>query len=412
MNKQLLTLFLSVVVCLKLSAQDKYEKGYIINDSGEKIEGSIKNADWKNTPSQIEFKGDAASSPKIYSIAHIKEFEIAGKAKYVKAEVDVDMSGDDMGSLSDTGSPVFTKKVVFLKTIVEGKHTLYRYNNESVNRFFFMTDGKIEPLIYKRYLISDSKIAKNNGYIKQLQDLSDCESITSSQISNVEYHESELKKLFIKLNTCGNENAGYKSFEQKTKREFFHLSVRPGVNFSSLDIKNNASNNVFDSDYGSKTTFRIGVEGEFVLPLNNDRWTIIAEPTYQYFKANTKEVITTTILGEKVSNTASVKYSSIEIPVGVRYYALLNSSSKLFFNASAIFDVPMGDSKVTYNIHKFVTEEHKIDSGINLGFGIGYKYNNKYSAEFNVRTKRDLLKGGQSDATYQTYSIILGCSLF
>ncbi|WP_167356269.1 outer membrane beta-barrel protein [Chryseobacterium jejuense] len=412
MNKQLLTLFLGVVVSLKVSAQDKYEKGYIINDAGEKIEGSIKNPDWKNTPSQIEFRGDASSSAKSYSIVNIKEFEIEGKAKYVKAEVDVDMSSDDMSSLSDMETPAFTKKVVFLKTIVEGKHTLYRYNNENVSRFFYMSDGKIVPLVYKRYLISDSKIAKNNTYINQLQSFSDCESITSSQISNVEYNESGLKKLFIKLNTCGNESAGYKSFDQKTNRKFFHLSVRPGINFSSLDINNKAANNVFDSDYGRKTTFRIGIEGEFVLPLNNDRWTIIAEPTYQYFKSDKKEVFTTTILGEKVSNTASVKYSSIEIPVGVRYYAVLNNTSKLFFNASAIFDIPMGDSKVTYNIHRFVTEEYKIDSGINLGFGVGYKYNNKYSAEFNIRTKRDLLKGGQNDATYQTFSIILGYTLF
>lgn len=412
MNKQLLTLFLSVAVCLKLSAQDKYEKGYIINDAGEKIEGSIKNVDWKNAPSQIEFKGNTASSSKLYTIANIREFEIDGKAKYVKAEVDIDMSSDDIGSLSDTGNPVFTKNVIFLKTIVEGKHTLYRYNNENLNRFFYMTDGKFEPLIYKRYLISDSKIAKNSGYIKQLQSISDCESVASAQISRVEYNESDLKQLFIKLNTCGDESTNYKSFEQKTKRKFFHLSVRPGVNFSSLDIKNNASNNVFDSNYGSKTTFRVGIEAEFVLPLNNDRWTITAEPTYQYFKADKKEVITTTILGEKVSNTASVNYSSIEIPVGVRYYAPLSSMSKLFFNASAIFDIPMGNSKVIYNIHNFVTEEHKIDSGINLGFGVGYKYNNRYSAEFNIRTKRDLLKGGQNDATYQTYSIILGYTLF
>ena len=51
----------------------------------------------------------------------------------------------------------------------------------------------------------------------------------------------------------------------------------------------------------------MGIEAEFVLPFNNNnKWSIIAEPTYQYFKAD-KEVFTSTILGEKVSNKSSVK---------------------------------------------------------------------------------------------------------
>lgn len=323
----------------------------------------------------------------------------------------MDTSSDEINSLSEDENPVFSKQTVFLKTIVEGKYTLYKYSNENVKRFFYQTDGQTEPLIFKRYLISDSKIAKNNKYLKQLQDISGCENITSAQLSNVEYRESDLKALFIKFNSCGEGSTEYKSFDHETNKKFFHLSVRPGINFSSLDIKNKSPNNVFDSDYGSKNNFRIGLEAEFVLPFNNNKWAIIVEPTYQYFKAD-QEVFTTTILGDQVSNKASLKYLSVEVPLGLRYYAFLNSRSKLFFNAAVIFDIPMGDSKLTYNIHYFAQDEYKMESSANFGLGIGYKYNDRYSVEFNMHTKRNFLKSGQNDTAYQNFSIILGYTLF
>jgi hypothetical protein len=410
MNKSFYTFLFSVVLSLTLSAQNNFEKGYVINSNGEKIEGLIKNLDWKDSPSQITFKQENNLSVKTYTIDNIKSFEIEGKVKYVKAEVNVDMSSDDINALTEDEKPHFTKKAVLLKTVIEGKYTLYKYASEYLERFFYQKENEIEPLIFKRYQISSSQVGKNNTYQNQLKTLSECGNITPSQFSNLEYRESSLKTVFIKLNTCGNED--YKSFDEKrANKKVFHLSVRPGINFSSLDIKNNSLNNVFDSDYGSKTNFRMGIEAEFVLPFNNSKWSIIAEPTYQYFKAD-KEVITSTILGEKVSNKSSVKYSSIEIPVGVRYYAFLNEKSKLFFNASAIFDIPMGDSEVTYEIYNYAQEKYKIESGINLGLGIGYKYNDKYSIEFNVHTKRDLLKLDQQDTSYQNFSIILGYTLF
>jgi len=391
----------------KLSAQNKFEKGYIINNAGNKVEGLIKNMDWSRSPSQIEFQQDTNTPAKSYGIETIKGFEIEGKAKYIKAEVDVDTSSDDINALNDDAKPLFVKQTVFLKTVVEGKYTLYRYANQNVERFFYQKEDKTEPLVFKRYMVSGSHIGKNNTYLKQLEDVSDCGNTTAG--SAVEYRENDLKALFIKFNTCGNEE--YKSFDEKSNKKLFHLSIRPGVNFSSLEIKNNSPHNVFNADYGSKTNFRIGVEAEFVLPFNNNKWAIIAEPTYQYFKAD-QEVFTTTILGEKVSNKASVKYSSVEVPVGLRYYAFLNDKSKLFFNASAIFDIPMGDSEIVYNMHYYAEEKFKIESSVNLGLGIGYKYNDRYSIEFNMHTKRDFVKPGQNETAYKNFSIILGYTLF
>ncbi|SHG62664.1 Outer membrane protein beta-barrel domain-containing protein [Chryseobacterium sp. OV279] len=412
MNKHLLTFLLGVILCVQLSAQNNFEKGYIINNDGSKIEGLIKNMDWNRSPSQIEFKQDNNASSKLIGIDVIKEFEVDGKAKYVRSEVEIDMSSDDTSSLDDDEKPSFTKKTAFLKVIVEGEYTLYGYSNENIKRFFYQKEDKKEPLVFKRYMISGSSIAKNNTFIKQLQALSDCDHIKASQVSGLEYRESDLRDIFIKFNSC--KNADYKSFEKKLQKSFFHVSLRPGVNFSSLDITNEKRADIFGSDFGSQTNFRIGVELEYVMPFNNNKWAIILEPTYQYFKKTEKDVPTTTILGETVSNRASVQYSSIEVPIGVRYYAFLNEKSKFFFNASFIFDVPVGESEAVFQRYQFADEKIKIGSATNFGFGVGYKYNDRFSVEFNMHTKRSIFENESStySADYKNFSVILGYTLF
>ncbi|KFF17631.1 hypothetical protein IW22_20165 [Chryseobacterium sp. JM1] len=412
MNKQLLTFLLGVILCVQLSAQNNFEKGYIINNDGSKVEGLIKNMDWNRSPIQIEFKQDNSAVSKLVGIDAIKEFEVDGKAKYVRSEVEIDMSSDDTSSLDDEEKPSYTKKTVLLKVIVEGEYTLYGYSNENIKRFFYQKEDTKEPLVFKRYMISGSSIAKNNTYIKQLQALSNCENVKASQISGLEYRESDLRDLFIKFNSC--KNADYKSFEEKEKKSFFHVSLRPGANFSSLEITNQKKADIFSSDFGSQTNFRIGVELEYVMPFNNNKWAIILEPTYQYFKKTEKDVPTTTILGETVSNKATVKYSSVEIPVGVRYYAFLSEKSKLFFNASFIFDIPVGESEAVFQRYQFADEKIKIGSAANFGFGVGYKYNDRFSVEFNMHTKRSIFEDDSStySADYKNFSVILGYTLF
>ena len=39
-----------------LQAQTKFEKGYFVDNSGQRTEVLIKNLDWKNNPTEFEFK--------------------------------------------------------------------------------------------------------------------------------------------------------------------------------------------------------------------------------------------------------------------------------------------------------------------------------------------------------------------
>src|SRR5690606_2527230 len=130
------------------------------------------------------------------------------------------------------------------------------------------------------------------------------------------------------------------SFEDKEKRDLFNLTLRPGLNSSSLSIKNNAvSNRSFDFD--NEIGFIFGAEVEFILPFNNNKWALIIEPTYRQGYKSEKSISSDVSGGILV---AKVDYKSFEIPVGFRHYFYLNDDSKIFANISGIFDIENGSS--------------------------------------------------------------------
>ncbi len=179
---------------------------------------------------------------------------------------------------------------------------------------------------------------------------------------------------------------------------WFNLNLRSGVNLSSLSIQNSYLE-FLDTDFGNKLTFRFGVEAEFVLPFNKNKWAIIIEPTYQYFKSE-KETSTSKV---------DVDYKSIEFPIGIRYYLYLNNNSKLFVNGSYVYDINSNKSTIRLDSETNV----EINSRHNLAFGLGHKFKDKYSIELRYQTTRTILSNYiYWDSDYQTFSVILGYSIF
>lgn len=166
------------------------------------------------------------------------------------------------------------------------------------------------------------------------------------------------------------------------------------MSHSSLVIKNNYINSR-STDYGNLLTYRMGVELEFILGFNKNKWAIIVEPTYQYFKADGEE-------RTNLSNT-DVDYKSIEFPVGIRHYLFLNNNSKFFINGSFIYNIILNSN--VRNLDAYLNG--------NMGFGIGYNLNNKYSIEFRSYTNKNILYGYNDwSSEYKTLSIIFGYKIF
>jgi hypothetical protein len=214
---------------------------------------------------------------------------------------------------------------------------------------------------------------------------------------------------FEKYNECA--NSEYISYGKNQNKNLFNLSIRSGVNSSSLSIDNTAFNNGIPkrgiADFDNEIGIRAGVEAEFIMSFNKNKWSIIMEPTYQYYKSE-KELET---------RIAYADYASFEVPIGLRHYLFLNEKSKLFINGSYIFEMS-SDFSVTYDVGSDPSGTYDAgrpligDSTPNMAFGLGFNHNSKYSIEFRYHTNRDVLSNYLSwKADYSVLSMILGYSI-
>ena len=160
---------------------------------------------------------------------------------------------------------------------------------------------------------------------------------------------------------------------------------------------------------GKKSQFGFGIETEFILGFNKNKWAIIAEPTYQGFQSS-ETFDSVNISGGKI--VTDVNYSSIEIPIGVRHYFFLNDDSKIFVNASYILDFVLDSSVEFKRIDNSTFNSFEINTNNNLAFGAGFKYADRYSIELRYLTSRDILSNDDLNSNYKVLSVILGYSIF
>lgn len=407
MKKQLLLFTFLLLPIFASYSQIIFEKGYFINENDQQIDCLIKNIDWKNNPLNFEYKLSENASVEKASIENVKEFGIYGQARYIRATVDMDKSSDYVKDLSPERNPVFMKEQLFLRVLVEGKASLYMYNNPNLTRFFYKKDNSnIQQLVYKRYVIN--KNINENTYFKQqlLNDLK-CASISGKDFENLKYSSSKLIDLFVKYNECT--NSEFINYESKPRQDLFNLSLRPGLNSSSLSLEN-LKESSRGADFDNKLNFRFGIEAEFILPFNKNKWGILLEPTYHSYKSQKTTEVNNVSGGLLVSN---VSYNSLEVPVGLRHYFFLNNDSKVFANISYVFDSSRNSTLEFSRGDGSLFNSLEVKSRGNVALGLGYKFMDRYSMEVRYNTVRDIIADYLYwNSSYKTLSLIIGYSIF
>lgn len=396
MKKQLLFLLITLL-SLKGYAQISFEKGYYIDNDGQKVECFIWNIDWENNPSEFKYRLSEKDDSKIATIEFVKEFGVYNESKYVGDSVDMDRSSSSLYQISNVRNPIFKKEALFLKVLVEGKANLYEYKEGNLTRYFYSIDtSEIKQLIFKYYTNMYNKVRKNRGFRQQMKNELKCSTSALSNPEKLEYKKVSLVRFFVEYNECANQT--FVNFEEIQQRDLFNLTVRPGLNISTLKIQNTLSaSNI--TKISNKPSFRFGVEAEFIMPYNKNKWAFMVEPTFQYFKST-----------EDISSTNQVKadYKSIELPVGIRYYSFLNAHSKVFITAAYVLDFNLNSS-----IEFIPGSDLDVHSKGNLAFGAGYKHHDRFSLAFRYQFGRELFSNylyWRSD--YNTFSVIFGYSLF
>ncbi|SDH33785.1 hypothetical protein SAMN04488062_10680 [Flavobacterium omnivorum] len=407
MKKKLLLLLLTILT-FDASSQISFEKGYFITNDGEKIDCLIKNIDWKNNPVDFEYQLVQNGTLINENIKSVQEFGIYNNSKYIRRTVKIDKSGNNINNFSDDKNPIFIEEQLFLKALIEGKSNLYQYENKNLRRFFYNKDnGIIEQLVFKNFKNYENKTGENNQFRQQLWNDLKCPSFTLNKMTNLKYQKNSLIAFFTEYNKCN--NSEFINYENKVKKDLFNLSIRPRLNNSSFFVEDLVSNSP-DIDFGNKLGFGLGIEAEFILPFNRNKWAITIEPTYQNFKSEKEVNGSFFSSGEQI---VTANYNYIEIPISVRHYFFLNKDSKVFINASYIIAISSNSSLEFTSPPYIFSKSVELITRRNFGLGVGYKFKNKYSLEMRLQTSKNIMANySYWDSNYKTSSLIFGYTLF
>ncbi len=388
--------FLILIIVIKTNAQIQFEPGYFIDNAGKETKCLIKNVDWYNNPTEFEYKFGENDPPKKAGLNDVKEFGVHGYSKYIRATVKMDTSAVDLSRLSYQSKPEFKQVTLFLKVLVEGNANLYTYVQGNFKRYFYSVGGgPIKQLIYKEFYVDDGLVSRNTFFRQQIWNDLKSECIHRKDLEKLPYKKDDLMRIFKQYNECGNQV----KFQSPERRIKFRLNVRPKVNFTSLEVGSVDYN--LTADFGQKTTFGLGLESEFVMPFNKNKWSLFVEPTFQYFNGEISD-----------HYQKQLRYQTIELPLGARHYFYVGKSA-VFVNVLIAVYFDINSNYIIKRSDGSTFSDLKIKSNYNYAFGVGYRTLDRFSIELRFYTRRDLLLGYLFfDAIYKNMSLSVGYTVF
>lgn len=376
--------FTLIFISTAIYGQARLEKGYFIDTNNHKTECFIRNYDWQNNPREFEYTIENNDSIKKNTITFVREFGIYGYSKYVRADVNIDRSSIDLKTLSTQKSPVWSQEQLFLKVLIDGKATLYSYSDGGLPHFFYSkADRPTQQLVCKDYIDKEGKLNTNASFRQQLWNDIKCANTSTNILEKIGYYQKDLENYFNNYNKCSGDTTVV-NYSYLQNRDLFNLRINQGLNYTSLIFKDTYSTSQIK--YNSTITFRVGIEAEYILPFNQNKWGILIEPTFQYY--NTKKGIPTYRL------PVTINLNLIEFPIGIRYYYLLNEKMKIYLNAFYIPNYTINFNR-SINFNHLNALELKPNQSYAVGGGIDYK---NLSLELRYYTSKDLL------STYVFYS--------
>lgn len=395
--KKIFLLIILTQISLNCYSQINFDKGYFLDNENNKTNCLIRNVDWLNSPTQIQYKLSENGTVQTSTINSISEFGVSDLV-YKRFSVEIDRSGQQIENLSHNRNPEFKNEILFLKQIVKGDANLFNYVDGNFTTYFFNSNNNdITQLVYKRYFKAQNLIAKNNRFRQQLITHLKCTSITYKDLKNLIYSNNPLTELFINYNTCKGVN--YENEDKIKNKSIINVHIKAGFNMNSLKIPSRGITNPspYEFDFGTIIGYQYGVEIEHVLPFNKNKWAIMIEPNYNHFESETTSL-------NYLPETVSLSYNTFELPIGLKHYLFLNDTSKLFINASYVLIFDLNSEFTT------VRPGFEFKKGTNMSFGVGYNYNSKYSIEARYDTDRgELFPNSNNFSTeFNSFSILFG----
>ncbi len=408
--------FAIILFSININAQSKFLKGYFIDNFDQRKEVLIENIDWINVPIEFNYKLTDSEKINTNNIANIKEFGIYNIVKYIRSNIEIDKSSNNINNYSNNEEPEFVNRTLFLKVLVEGKNNLYLSEGEFSKKYFFSNEkNSIQQLIYKLYVDDSGKININDSFKGQLFENVSCKKTDIEKIKRLNYDNNSLTKYFISINEClGDKNSKEVSI---SKKQIINLSLVVLLNNSNLKTK---LANSLSGEYAfeNKLTLGFGFEAEMIFPFNNYNWSVFTEASYNSYKSNVISIYRPELLYPNYEIFA--KFNYLQLPVGLRRYIYINKDTKINFDI--MFNKMISTKSSIFLIDR-VGDENSNPASTNgkrniENFGLTYPFNNftaglgfqykKFTLGYRFYPRIDLIPKKNSNDTFKfNYSSII-----
>jgi hypothetical protein len=357
------------------AAQNKFLKGYFIDNSDKKTECLIKTNDKKGYSKSIQYKLSENTNLQSADIESIKEYGFDNYSRYVRFTVKTEyLNGKDVKSAKKDIE--WFQDIVFLKELVKGKASLWKSELNIKDLFFYSIDnGQPQLLIHKVYIL-DNATSENNAFREQILNNIKNENTKYEIVQLLNYDEISLIKYFSVYNK--NTDFIVRVDPPKPKREILNFKISGSLSYNKFSITN-PSYYPPVLYFDDKVNWMAGAEVEYFFPFYWNAWSLVLAPTFE-----------NTYYNKVINNdTKTIDIKNITFPIGLRYTQQISKDTRCFINVfyNSPVNLPFSNSFyfMEYTSPLYTNELANLIVGI--GFGI-----KDLGVEFKYHTNRTLFR--------------------
>ena len=393
--------------------QKNFQPARVTTLAGDTLRGFIDYKGWDKNPHSIVFKPDLQAPSQTFRPLDIKGFRVSGE-QYVGSAVMVDTSPTNLDALTVSPTPVLRTDTTFLRAVVTGSRSLYRYKVDGREYLYTEQQGKFDLLIFKRYKPSSmyTIVRTNNTYQEQLAKyLADCPAMeTKSKL--LLYTINNIQRLFEAYYACTSQPAVF-----RRKKVAYQAGVLLGTTRTTLQ---------FESAYAYlipslNTLTTYGPTGGlyFYIPLpgNLGHFCITNDLIYTSFSSSSTR--TDTFSPNNYSITSSnLSISYLKLNTQLRFTRPIGPGA-LFMNAGISNGIAVRhQNNHTVDYHFYSTQQitsgeifpmEAYEPGFVAGIGGSLK---RLSAEARYERSSGFLNLANISSRFQRYSLMLGFRLY
>lgn len=412
-----LGLLSSIVISQNSYANERYKEGYVVTIKGDTLRGLIKDKKGDANPSSVSFKSNQDAKQIKYGLSELLSFEV-GYQRYIRAEIDVEVSPRALSELDYVGTYIVERTVGFLEVLFDGPKSLYYYKASYGNENFYIRDenDKIQLLLYKRYLNKPGtqKIKEERKFLGQLSlYLQECEGI-DAKLQILNYNRGALVNLY---DYYYKHSSFSSSYEQKKGKFSTKISIVGGPNISSIKFSQSGSTEyatLDQMDFQWGNGFTVGVSLESFKKANLGHFSVVNDLLINQFKSEGDNKSLALEKNQYYYDHASFNYLYFKWMPQIRYRFELNNwivfgdigltgGAVLYEDTSLITSNLEGTNVVDHGA--VFNKSSSFQYGGVIGLGTGYK---RLSLEVKYEYTDGMAPSVSSEAGVQRIHMLIG----